>query len=270
MIPNIFHFICFGEMPLGLTHYLAVASARSINQPDAIWLHCDHEPSGPYADKIRSLVRINRVKAPETIHGNPVLHPAHQADVYRLQILQEMGGIYLDLDTICVKTLSLFYRYPLVVGKQTTVFPWNWKQRIKKCVLERTFKFLRRPLDGLCNGVILAEKGSEFLRIWQESYRTFRSKGKDEYWCEHSVKIPLVLAHQNPRLIHLASEWSFHYPLFDDDGLRDLFVFNKSFPRAYVHHLWETYSRERYLNALTVETIKTRDTTYNLLARKYL
>ena len=32
-------------------------------------------------------------------------------------------------------------------------------------------------VEGLCDGVILAEKGSEFLKHWLLSYKSHRSKG---------------------------------------------------------------------------------------------
>jgi hypothetical protein len=270
MIPNRFHFIRLGDMPLGLSHYLAIASAQALNRPDAIHLHCDRELSGSYAEKIRPLVRIEKVDAPTEIFGNTLHHPAHQADVLRLRILREQGGVYLDLDTISVKPLTRFLSHPAVIGKQTTVFPWNWKQRIKKCVLERTFSYLRRPLNGLCNGVLLAEPENAFIQAWLESYRTFRSTGLDEYWGEHSGIISWALARQHRKDVRIVSEWAFHYPLFDEDGLKDLFVHDLRFPRAYVHHLWESKSGEKYLNRLTEETIRSVDTTYNRIARRYL
>lgn len=270
MIPNRFHFIRLGDMSLGLSHYLAIASARALNRPDAIHLHCDRELSGPYAERIRPLVRIEKVEAPAEIFGNTLHHPAHQADVLRLRILREQGGVYLDLDTINVRPLTRFLSHPAVIGKQTVIFPWNWRQRIKKCVLEGTFSYLRRPLAGLCNGVLMAEPGNPFIEAWLDSYRTFRSTGHDEYWNEHSGVISWALARQHPQNVHMASEWAFHYPLFDEDGLKDLFVHDLRFPRAFIHHLWEARSGEKYLRPLTEETLRTVDTTYNRIARRYL
>jgi hypothetical protein len=42
------------------------------------------------------------------------------------------------------------------------------------------------------------------------------------------------------------------------------------FPGAYLHHLWESFSWNPYLTGLSEEEIKSRDTTYTLIARKYL
>jgi hypothetical protein len=52
-------------------------------------------------------------------------------------------------------------------------------------------------------------------------------------------------------------------------GLRSMFEEVKEFPEAYLHHLWESFSWA-YLSKLTVEKIRTENTTYNLIARKFL
>jgi hypothetical protein len=58
--------------------------------------------------------------------------------------------------------------------------------------------------------------------------------------------------------------------LYDTAGLKSMFEEVKEFPGAYLHHLWESFSWEKYLSKHTVERIKTEDTTYNLIARQYL
>ena len=241
-----------------------------VNRPDLVLFHYGYEPAGEWWRQIKQLVEPRVVKVPDYIHGRPLVHFAHQSDVVRLQVLQKLGGIYLDMDTISIRPLTPFRKHSFVIGKQTTIFPWNWKQCLKKSMMEGTTHYFRRPIAGLCNAVLLSEAKSPFLNIWLNAYKNFRSTGRDEYWDEHSVKIPHQLAKKHSDCIHQASEWAFHYPLFDVSGLKDLFVHNKQFPKAYVHHLWDSFSREKYLNALTIETIKSRDTTYNVIARRYL
>ena len=43
---------------------------------------------------------------------------AHQSDVIRLQVLNQRGGIYLDIDTICLRPLQEFRRHDFVMGLQ--------------------------------------------------------------------------------------------------------------------------------------------------------
>ncbi len=275
-IPNILHFV-FGlseraeDRRLGLSHFLAVKSARAVNEPERILFHCGQEPVGEWWEEIKKMVEVRVVEIPRQIHGRPLVHFAHKSDIIRLQVLREFGGIYLDLDTISIRSLAPFREHGFVIGRQAAVFPWNWKQRIKKFVLEGDRRVLQRPpITGLCNAVMLSEPGSPFVDLWLEAYREFRSAGQDDHWDEHSVKIPLELARQNPGLARLASIFAFHYPLYNPGGLKDLFVHTRWFPLAYLHHLWDSFSGELYLRHLTVEKIKSHDTTYNRIARRFL
>jgi hypothetical protein len=70
---------------------------------------------------------------------------------------------------------------------------------------------------GITNAVILAEPNAPFLRRWLDAYRSFRSKGKDEFWDEHSVVLPAKLARKYPQDITVLSEKAFFWPLWHDD-----------------------------------------------------
>jgi hypothetical protein len=107
------------------------------------------------------------------------------------------------------------------------------------------------------------------VNLWLNEYKTFRSKGRDKYWNEHSVLVPEKLAATYPEKITQLSPYAFHYPLYDAAGLKSMFEDVKEFPEAFLHHLWESFSWD-YLSKLTAEKIMTENTTYNLIARKYL
>ncbi len=252
MIPNIFHFCYglsedFGGKPYSLVHYLAVKSAYELNKPDEIFLYYTFEPSGEWWERTKEIVSLVRVVAPDNIFGNKLIHVAHKADILRLNVLIEKGGIYLDLDTICCKPFTDLLNNKFVIGRQG-----RWRRM------------------GLCNAVIMSEKKSEFVQIWYNEYKSFRSKGKDKYWAEHSVKVPLNIAKTYPDLLHIEKYDSFHYPLYYPLSLKNLFVHNKKYPHAYCHHLWEGGSWEKYLKNLTFNYIYEKDTTYNIIARQYL
>lgn len=252
MIPNVFHFCYglapdFGGKPFSLVHYLAVKSAKEINKPDLINFYYSFEPEGEWWDRTKEIVTARRISAPEEIFGNPLNHVAHKADIIRLQNLIEEGGIYMDLDTISKKPFTPLLKNKFVIGRQG-----KWRNM------------------GLCNAVMMSEKNSEFARIWLEQYKSFRSKGKDKYWAEHSVEVPLMLSKKYPSLLHIEKYNSFHFPLYYSISLKDLFVKCKDYPKAYCHHLWEGGSWDKYLKDLSVEYILSEDTTYNIIARNYL
>jgi len=278
MIPNIFHFIFLVPdiegKTFGLTHYLAIKSCYCVNKPERIFFYYNHEPQGEWWEKAKPFLTLNRIDPPQEIFGNKLFHPAHQADVVRLQVLKEMGGIYLDIDTICIKPLHEFYSLNFAIGQQldsSAYYGLGLFRKLLKCITSLTIAPFKPPrIHGLCNAVLLSEKDSPFINFWLDSYKTFRSQGRDDYWDEHSIKMPYELSKLHPNLLTKLSPYFFHFPLWDPEGLTLLFEKTISFNNAYVHHTWESNSWDKYLSKLTVETILNSDSTYNCIARQYL
>lgn len=279
MVPNIFHFIFgmapdFGGKPFSLAHYLSVKSAVELNQPSAAIFHYQYEPSGEWWEKAKPLLTLNPITAPEHILGNTLHHVAHKADIVRLRALQKTGGIYLDLDTISVKPMTGLLNCSFAIGQELkpAYVPKNFRQRIKHS-LRSTLGLTKKNTEqstGLCNAVLLSEPNSFFVSKWLDAYHNFRSQGRDKYWNEHSVLVPQQLAEQYPEHITRLSPYAFHYPLYDKAGLASMFEKVTAFPEAYLHHVWESFSWNDYLSKLTPERIQKEDTTYNLIARRYL
>jgi hypothetical protein len=249
MIPNIFHFIYFyrDNADFPLSHYININSARILNNPDKIYFYSDKEPSGKYWDKISSYIEFVKTVIPDEIFGRKLFHIAHKSDVLRLQILKNKGGIYLDMDVLCKKPFVNLRIYDFVMGKQG-----KWRNM------------------GLCNGVILSSADSLFLELWYNEFKNFRSKGHDKYWAEMSVRKPMELSRKYPGLIHIEPYDSFHYPLYYFFDVKKIFQRNMDYPNAYCHHYWDGASWEKYLKNLTEDEIKSKDTTYNKIARKFL
>ena len=274
MIPNILHFVFgmapdFGGKPFSLCHYLSVRSAVELNKPEKTIFYYQYEPEGEWWQKAKPFLTLNKIAAPDSFMGQPLFHVAHKADVIRLQALKETGGIYLDLDTISVKPLTALLQHSFVIGQELKPkwVPKNWRQRFKQKL--GLIKESSKNATGLCNAVLLSEKNSDFVNFWLDEYKSFRSKGRDKYWNEHSVLVPEKLAANHPEKITQLSPYAFHYPLYDKAGLRSMFEEATEFPDAYLHHLWESFSWG-YLSKLTVEKIMAESSTYNLMARKYL
>ena len=164
-IPNIIHFV-YGfkeqDKEFDLYKYLSIKSAIEVNNPDKVYFHYKNEPYGKYWDKIKKYLTLEYVQAPAEIYGNELLHYAHQSDVIRLQKLQKYGGIYLDIDTICLKSFDELRKNEFVLGVQSNQSDTE--------------------IYGLCNAVILSMPEHKFIIDWIDTYTTFRSKGRDEYW----------------------------------------------------------------------------------------
>jgi hypothetical protein len=279
MIPNILHFVFgmapdFGGKPFSLVHYLSIKSAVDLNKPEKVFFHYQYEPSGDWWEKIKPCLTLNQIEAPAEIFGNMLYHVAHQADVVRLQMLHKYGGIYLELDTISKKPLTSLLDNEFVIGEQfAPKYAFYDSHFLRMAVGIRRMNrqaFTRPVVEGLCNAVMLSAPQSRFITRWLESYRTFRSKGRDAYWGEHSVFIPGDIAKKNPDFLTVLGPFHFHYPLYSHLGLKYIFEKDKDYTDAYIHHLWESHSWDKYLKNLDPHIITTKNTTFNRVARNFL
>ena len=272
MIPNTIHFVFglnenFGSKPFSFLHFLAVYTAWKVNRPDNIFFHYHYEPDTVWWGEAKKYLRLHQVEIPQEVFGNPLAHVAHKADVIRLQQLQKYGGIYLDLDVICLNPFEPLLRHEMVMGRQAGT--------------------------GLCNAVILADAKSEFLKTWFDSYRTFNQ----DDWSRHSVILPFDLSQKHPDWIHVEGPYSFFYPVFNEPASAYLWAkpvrrkhqmiwmgkrlldycgkpknFHTSLgciahtlrptrwhehvlARSYCVHLWEQLWWEKYLKSLTASSI---------------
>jgi len=247
-VPNVIHF-CYGfrpDAPFGLLEYLAVRSARDLNAPDAVYLHCGHEPSGPWWERAKPMVNVVRTEPPTEAFGRPLCHHAHQTDFMRLEILIRYGGIYLDVDTLCLRPFGDLRRHECVMARQGN--------------------------RGLCNAVILAMPMSRFLFEWRECFRWFRSRGRDANWDEHAVRIPGQLAKESGLRdhIHVLPERAFFYPLWTQMGALFESGDRGLFDGSYCVHLWSTLTRDRWLRRVTPEYVAASDSNFAFFARRHL
>lgn len=223
MIPKTLHY-CEGfadkgqDRPWALMNHVCVMSAIRHIRPDRVMFHYQNTPRGPWWELTRPHVTPNRVEAPREIFGNPLNHAAHRSDVLRLRTLIAEGGIYLDSDVLVHRDLDDLLHNRVVMG-------------------------IEEPDGGprgLCNGVILAEQGAEFLRIWLDSYRTFRSRGGDAFWGEHSILKPYALMQRHPELITALPRNAFHWPTHTPADLALLFETGDAdaIRGLYANHFW--------------------------------
>lgn len=262
-IPNIIHFV-YGFKPQNeefeLYRYIAIKSAIEVNDPEKVYFYYFYEPFGYWWDKIKPFLTVEHVQPPTEIFGNKVSHYAHQADIIRLKKITERGGIYLDIDTICLKSFNNLLDNDFVMGIQNNS--------------DGTDTY------GLCNAVMLSAPNSIFGTKWFDTYRTFRSNGRDENWDEHSVLMPLKLSKEFPEHITILGTNSFFYPLWYDISniLFNEFVhidqykmneYKKIINNNYCIHLWDTYSHE-YLKTLNENIVFSKNTIYNIFCRKFL
>lgn len=257
MIPKIVH-LCFGMdpsfggIPWSLVHYVCVRSVKERIRPDEIFFYYQYLPEGPWWHLTAPLVRCVPIVAPTVIAGNPLLHPAHRADVVRLEKLIELGGIYVDCDVLVLHSFDSLLANACVIGQQASDTP--------------------EVPAGLCNAVLLAEPRASFLLRWHDAYASFRSRGRDQYWDEHSVRLPWQLALKHPNEITVLPFDAFHWPTWTERDLALIYRSTDSIdtPRTLAHHLWETLAWHDFLEGLDVGDVRQRDSNFHRWARPLL
>ncbi len=246
MIPKVLHY-CWGmsarEKPWSLVHHVCVKSAVERINPSATYLYYEYEPRGAWWRLTRELLTPVKIKAPRRIFGNPILHPAHRADVVRLEKVLEFGGLYLDCDVFVHRDFDDLLHHSAVLGQDGE--------------------------EGLANAVICAEAQAPFLKRMYAEYKTFRSKGFDNYYDEHSVRIPHRLSREFPEEIAALPPSAFYWPTWEKKGLERIFnsVEPISAPVHYANHLWEIVAWERFLEDLTPGRVRRVDSNFHFWAR---
>nr|XP_039253719.1 uncharacterized protein LOC120330833 [Styela clava] len=245
-IPNIVHYVWFGKLELKLHQYLSLRSAASIQQPQKLYLHMDLEnsPTGQYWERLKSEVpclEIQRHKPSEFIYGHRLAHVEHQSDILRMQVLYDVGGIYLDINAYFVNPMDNLMNNSFVIGKE------------------------KKGCYG--NSVMLSEPGSPFLKLWFENYHNF----KPWEWNEHSTHLPVRLHEENPQVEIYVDEYSMMRPNYKD-GMEWMLTRNWDLSDNYCVHLYENSFELEYAPILAMsedEMIKI-DSTFGQIVRRSL
>lgn len=253
MIPNIIHFVFglrqdYNNKPFSLIHYIAIRSAIMVNKPNNVYFHCIYEPHGELWDRIinefSDIFIITKLDDVPTEMNGISMKLEHQCDYIRLKELKKHGGIYLDIDTICIKPFNPLLDNCCVLGIEGDGV----------------------NVYGLCNGVILAEPESEFINNWIDGFTTY-----DGEWNRMAVVYPMELSAIMPESVTIMPYNYFHYPLWTQpEGFKLLFEDNDYINKeAYCHHLWES-TNWSFLSKLSVEDIRDSDFLYAKYAKRFI
>ena len=217
-IPNIIHFV-FGlkkqTEEFLFSYYLSIYSAYILNKPEKINFYYHYSPYGKWWDKLQTIPNLKLIKVdiPEFIGEKKINHVAHKADIIRMNKLYELGGIYLDIDTISVRSYKHLLNNDVVLGYEMNN-------------------------DIICNAIMMTKPRSKFFKIWLENYEShFETFG----WGEASIILPGKLYKKHKNLATVLDEKVFFRPYAFN--LEDIFVNKKDIPKELITlHLWESYS----------------------------
>lgn len=251
-IPKIFHFV-FGFKDNGdipYYGYMAIRSALHFNPGWKAYYYTMHEPSGKNWDKIRDNVTVVLIEDFEYFGNSKLHHYAHKSDIIRMLVLANVGGVYLDIDSITRRSFDDLLEHDFVMGVQAAGSDSS---------------------SGLCNAIMLGKANAPFIRRWLAEYDYFRSKGRDDLWDYHSVKLPVKLATEHPEEITVLGYRAFFFPLWASID-RALFsegsaVFRSEFELAYCFHLWNGATGS-WLEEVDDEYVATSKSIYAEIARE--
>ncbi|GAP93352.2 putative glycosyl transferase [Rosellinia necatrix] len=285
-IPNHVHFI-FGlsnphEDPgvgtFNFISYLAVRSAAVGMRADRISLHYtyladppapepNHDPfSNRWVHRLKDDITLvyHSPQEMDALKNQPGAHwqAAHISDILRLKVLREQGGIYLDIDAFGLRPFTDLLRSPrdIIMGHEGG------------------------NRGGLCNAIMVARKNSTFIDRWTAEYSNVDLSRE---WNFHSVILPKKLQLQNPDDIcalppstFFWPTWTWHHILWMHEPLTRQQARQWAaeidhnggslFGEQLAYHAWSQMAWDRFLSKLTPEVVRTRDTRFNLLVRRFL
>lgn len=251
MIPNIIHFMYFfGEnsRPFTYVNYLAVKVANDVQKPQNIFFYYNEEPkNNPHWEALKSFVTMVKVDPPKEIGGVELKYPQYQADVYRLQVLRDHGGIYLDTDTFLLKPLDPLMKENTTMGADSVDEHGNFKS------------------VGI--GLIIAKRNSEIFNLWLDKIPEYL---KSDVWASHAVDLPMELWKADNSLFNFVRP-----KMFVPFGWKDKYILEndrenlKLINGSYAVHMWNTIWAND-LNQINESWMQESDSLFAELFRKHV
>jgi len=153
-------------------------------------------------------------------------------------IFSGYGGIYLDPDVLVIKSFDPLRQYSVTFGRENNF--------------------------GVCNGIIIAERGAPFLRLLREQYHSYI--GVQEMWAQKSVINTDLLARLYPHLVHI-EDTTLNFP----DYRHRVWIYNGwyNWTQNYAIHLWMRLW-PMHLRPNGFEDVLIKKTTFAEVARRII
>lgn len=239
-VPDAIHFIypwTEKTRPWSIVNTLAVKSAIE-TYPDhevKIWTNAPNSVPLPFVTK-------EKCDLPTHIGGAEIVWPQYVADVMRLQILYEFGGIYMDTDIISLRPFT-------PINEQVLTFSWE----TPNC-------------ESICNAMMISPPQNEFVKAWLDRMPAAMSHPA---WAYGGVVVPYEMTHDpsfDPYYtslsnkafcpLDLSKNWMF------DPELKELA--KEKISCSYAIHIFETFWRD-IIKEITTDWIKKNDCLFSEL-----
>jgi mannosyltransferase OCH1-like enzyme len=172
IIPKIIHLIYLNERPLQSYNYKCIYSIIKHHPTFEIWIHNDIEPD---TKEWKELINSNSVSVKKTerirmFSGLRIEYIQYEADILRMTVLEQYGGIYMDIDVYIFKNIEPLLKdnYSLYICKETE--------------------------NSLINCIIISEPNNGFIKEWLS---LFSSGFRMGIWAWHIRELPKILLENN-------------------------------------------------------------------------
>lgn len=230
-IPKIIHLLYFGETEFYNFHHRCIHSMIQYMPEYEIRIYNAREPPAEnhyWKDiKAHPRVHIHKMNAPQFYDGFELKHFQYKADVARLELLYEHGGVYLDIDMIIVRPFD-------------EIFASGHSFYIS----EEREGSNGRGSGALINAILAAKPKNEFIKLWLNEFKSGLRLG---IWAHHIRDSNKQLLETHPHYIHKyrvrVLDWKMFMPLHWQDTeafIRSEIVPYEFPPESYGTHLWET------------------------------
>jgi FkbM family methyltransferase len=224
-IPKIIHLLYFGETEFYNFHHRCVHSMIQYMPDYDIRIYNAKEPVGNrYWDDIKKQARvsIHKIDPPVFYDGFELKYFQYKADVVRLELLYEYGGVYLDLDMLIVRPFDEVFAsgHSFYISEE------------------------RAGIRSLINAFLAAKPKNEFIKLWLDSFKSGLRLG---IWAHHIRDSNKQLIDEHPHYIYKYRMKILEGQLFMPLHWQDTVAFIHSEttpyefpPQSYGTHLWET------------------------------
>jgi hypothetical protein len=230
-IPKIIHLLYFGETEFYNYHSRCVKSVITNIPNHKIIIYNSKEPANnPLWDEIKQYpqIEIKPIHVPEYFDGFKLTHFQYKADVVRLEVLYEHGGVYLDLDMLIIKNFE-------------ELFESNKDFYIsKECNSEDS---------GLINAFMACKPKNEFIKIWLDGFKSGLRMGS---WAYHIQNTNKILIDKNPHFrikynIEIMENIHFFPISWTRNDIYENLAYYSFDSKTYGVHLWETILHDTLL-----------------------
>jgi mannosyltransferase OCH1-like enzyme len=244
-IPNIYHFIYLnGGQPFRISDYIAVKSAYEVQTPDIIFIYTDKEPDNNiWWERAKEYAQIVLITVPKVINNKFIPYFQHKADLMRLVILHEIGGIYMDLDVISLKSLNHLREHTIVMGEESS--------------------------EKLCNCVVMSRPNTQLMKKWIYTYETSYGTTELCWWAGLSTIIPKKLSLEYPEEIHKLKCEEIMPFMYDDYSIFTTEDYSNLYENSYTIHLWATEANKQNLLPEKLEYFNTTSK-FAFMFKKYV